>query len=172
MAVVRTFVQLIASNKGMNHVLGEFTLDSGWTEVVETTTRQDPRVWAQELALTVESIVIKNEDNELMRQSAKGVIDPVTAIPVHPTTQTPSQKRKRLHGKLVREIMKRDNIRRVDYGFYPVWKEIRITQGQSIAFLASYLGLDLADGNKVETRFVRYDSARALLDNDAVDPVG
>lgn len=170
--VVRTFIELLSTKNGINAVRGEFTLDTGWIEVVETTTRQDPRVWGYEMENKVEDLVIKNEDIELMKQSGRGDINPVTATPVHPQNQTGTQRRKRLHGKLVREVMKRDNIRVVDYGFYPVWKEIRITQAQDVAFMANYLGLDLADGNKVETRFVRYDSARALLDNDAIDPVG
>ena len=103
----------------------------------------------------VEQQVADNEDEQLLADVENGA-DPVTAIPIHPETDSDTVRQKRWLRKLVRWAMVNREIKWVRLVMYPVWYEFKFVQTYNAAQIQSILDITVAQYDKFNDRLTAF----------------
>lgn len=113
----------------------------------------------------VEQQVADNEDEQIFANVENGA-DPVTAIPIHPETDTNQNRQKRWLRKLIRWAMVNREIKWVRLVLYPVWYEFKFNLSYTPAQIQNILDITPAQYNKFNDRLTAIHNNLSDIDAD------
>jgi len=153
---------------GSRHIAFRFVFHNGF-EVVKRMFAHSG--WNDSIGLSnmipiVEQEIIDNEDRNLIIKSESGEIDPVTAQPEHPETDTAAIRARRFHRKLIRYAMRHREIKAVRWMLYPIWYELKFNLSYNISQISNYLDITIAQANKINDRMQAFHDFINVIDSD------
>ncbi len=115
---------------------------------------------------SIEVYKIEEEDAELIGQIEQSTLLALDVIPIHPETETESNRKRRIRRKILRKIMKERDIKLARSVLYPIWYWLKYESGYTAQQIANYLDISLAVLQKVNSRFQAIHDNLAMLDDD------
>jgi hypothetical protein len=115
-----------------------------------------------DMASDVEQYMIDREDENLISTST----DPVNDIPVHPETDTPTQRQRRWLRKLIRFAMRNREKEIVYRLLYPIWYEFKFNLSYTPTQIQNYFDITVAQYTTFNDRLTLYHNHKDLMDLD------
>lgn len=162
-------IQDHAQRSGERKIRYRFTFHTG--EIIETfqmvPSDYDASAGMTAMATKIEADMIEAEDGNLIAGVESGTVDSVTAIPVHPETETSANRQKRWLRKLIRWAMREDDIKLVKRMLYPIWYQFKFVEFYTPAQIQNILDITPEQYTKFNTRLTAYHNNLDLIDNDS-----
>ena len=114
----------------------------------------------------VETALIDNEIEELIKKVETGEVAVLDVSPVHPETDTLTVRKRRFYRKLVRYITKTASLKLARLIFYPIWYYLKFDSGYTSQQIANYLNVTITQLQKVDNRFQAIHDNLAFIDAD------
>ena len=153
---------------GTRYISFRYTFDNG--DIINFSSMQRPSDYDVdagliEYATKAETRIIEREDSELMVQVENGT-SPLDIEPVHPSTDTAGNRKKRFRRKLLRWIVSEGDLKMIRRVFYPIWYWLKFESGYTAQQIANYLGISLTVLQRINNRFQALHDNLAFVDSD------
>jgi hypothetical protein len=123
---------------------------------------------AVSLIPTIEADMVDIEDTRLQLEFDDGLrTDFLTVEPVHPSTDTVADRRRRFHRKFVRWAYKHSDLKEVRRLLYALWYWLKFDSGYNNAEIRTYLNVTNTQLTAFDTRMQAIHDNLAFIDADA-----
>ena len=159
----------IAQASGDRYIRFQYEFDDG--RIITIDRGQQPLAYDANTGLTdgateAETQVIEQEEQELNSQIVNSIIDPLDAVPYHPTSETQSNRTRRYRRRLIRWIAAEVDMKIARLIFYPVWYWAKFDSGYTNTQIANYLNISMTTLSRINSRFQAFHDNLTFLDGD------